>query len=100
QRRQHQEPRLAGLGELLGEGADLGVDETRQLADAAFLAGIAGDRIGMAVDRNRHLCHQPSNTRSRRPITASSRAATPSVVSASAAYSAFAALSPSTCRRA
>src|SRR5690242_15087594 len=93
QRRQQQQPRLADRAELLGEAFDLAVDIARKLADAAFLAGVASDRVIAPIDGNRDLCHHASSARSRRPIAASRRDATLSVVASNAAYSALAAAS-------
>src|SRR5690348_9609567 len=60
----------------LGETDDFGVDAAAKLTHAVFLARLAGNDVGAAVDGNRYLRHQPSNTRSRRLMTASIRAAT------------------------
>src|SRR5262249_7301796 len=85
QRRQHEQPRLAGLADLTCEPRDLAVDEARQIADPILFPLIARDGVGSAINGDGHLRHHSSSSRWMRRIASSSLAATAAVVSAIAA---------------
>src|SRR5260221_1536841 len=89
---------VADLAPGLGELADLAIDILAELADAVFLALVAGDLIAAAVDRQRDLRHYALRTALRRSIVASSLVATREVVDSSAEYSAFASASAAASR--
>src|SRR5712692_8646932 len=74
---------VADLSPGLGEFADLAVEILAELADAIFLAGIAGDLVAASIDRQGDLRHQCLSTALSRSIVASSRAATRDVVCSS-----------------
>src|SRR6266849_2858516 len=63
---------VADLSPGLGEFADLAVEILAELADAIFLAGIAGDLVAASIDRQGDLRHQCLSTALSRSIVASS----------------------------